>query len=123
MKFKLITLAFILLIGTYGFSDNIFLSGGFSIQPGTQIAAFNSLDTKIQPALLAGGFFNVNFGPLFSTGLTADYLYALSSETSGGWSYPGFSGIQTGIDMRMRMPFWPPSQSDSEELPDGTDTI
>ena len=106
MKSKIITFIFLLIIGTYGFSDDIFLNGGFGISPQAQLTAFNSISLKSQIKIAADAAFFVNFYDTFSAGLYAGLIYNFASDISGGWSYPGFSGIETGVELRYSMPFY-----------------
>ena len=106
MKTKIITLAYIILIGTSSFADDIFLSGGFSLLPKAQITSFYSREIKLQPKIDAEAFFYLNYADYFTTGFSAGIIYALPSGLDGGWSYPGFSGIETGFEIGMIMPFW-----------------
>ncbi len=105
MKFRLITLAFILLIGANSYAENISADGGLSLSPQIQLTAFYDRGVKFQPGLTASAFFDVNFSSCFSTGLSAAFLYDFSSDLDGGWSYPGFSGLETSIVFRVNMPF------------------
>jgi len=93
------------LIGTYSFSDEVFLSGGLAFTPETQITGFYSRTLKLQPAAEAESFFYINFNDFIKAGLSGGFLYAFSSDINGGWSYPGFSGIETGAEIRAVMPF------------------
>ncbi len=104
MKFKLITLVYILLIGSSCFSENIFLSGGFRISPLAQITSFADREVKLQPGINAGAFLQLNYAEYLNTGLSASYIYNRSSSIDGGWSYPGFSGIETTLASGLAVP-------------------
>lgn len=105
MKFKLITLVYIFIIGTFSFSDELFLSGGLSASTDAGITGFNDRTVKVQPEINADVFFFINFNESFKTGLSAGFIYAFASNLNEGWSYPGFSGLETGFELRGTMPF------------------
>lgn len=104
MKIKIITLAYIFLIGTHCFADNVFLNGGLSLSSEAQITSFNSRTAKLQPAVDADVFFYFNIDDILRLGFGSGFRYTFSSNLDGGWSYPGFSGIETSFDMRSATP-------------------
>ena len=89
-----------MIIGSYAFSEDVFLDGMLGGGTSAQITAAGGRDLKIQPAFSADAAFQVNFGGGFSAGLSAGLLYTLSSGIEGGWSYPGFSGFEAGLDLQ-----------------------
>lgn len=106
MKLKFITLVYIFIIGTYCFADEIFFSSEMSVIPVARITGFNSRTIKIQPEISAAADFALNFDENFKVGLSGGLIYTFSSNIDGGWSYPGFSGFETGLNLRITMPFW-----------------
>ena len=104
MKLKILSLFFLLIIGTYGFSEDVFLSGGFSAAPGAQLTAFEGRIMKLQPALAADGFLRLNFSDSLYTGLSGGIFITFPSDVSGGWTYPGFTGFETSFLLGMRIP-------------------
>lgn len=106
MKFKIITVTFILIIGTNCFSDDIFLSGGFGVSPQVQLTSFSGTGLKPQPKINADAAFFINFYDTVSAGLSVAYIYNRSSSVDGGWSYPGFSGLETGLEILYHLPFY-----------------
>jgi hypothetical protein len=107
MKFKIITLTFLLIIGTNCFSDEIFLSGGFGISPQAHISSFNQMSVKPQAKIGADTSLFINFPDTFSAGISVGIIYTFASEITGGWSYPGFNGIETGLELLYHLPFFP----------------
>ena len=105
MKLKIISLAYIFLFGSFCLADDVFLSGGFSLTPESHFTAFNERTVKIQPAVHTGAFFYIGFSNFFKAGLSGNFLYAFNSNLNGGWSYPGFSGLEAGVELRGAMPF------------------
>ncbi|MBI9106888.1 MAG: hypothetical protein JEZ04_09085 [Spirochaetales bacterium] len=107
MKLKIITLTFILIIGTKCFSEEIFLSGGFGLSPQVQLSSFDGKTLKPQAKINADAAFFINFFDTFSAGLSAGLIYTLSSDINGGWSYPGFDGFEAGLELLYHPPFFP----------------
>lgn len=105
MKFKLIALAYIFILGSFSFSDQIFLSGGLSTSVDAGLTGFDSRTVKLQPEITSDAFFLINFNEIFKTGLSAGLTYTFSSNLNEGWSYPGFSGFETGLELRAAVPF------------------
>lgn len=105
MKIKIITLIYIFIIGSFSFSDELFLSGGLSISTDAGISGFDSRTVKLQPEINADTFFFINLNDNFKTGLSAGFIYSFASNLNEGWSYPGFSGLETGLELRGTMPF------------------
>ena len=104
MKLKIISLAYILLFGSLCFPDDIFLTGGVSVTPEAHFTGFDSRTVKAQPAINTGAFFYTSFYDFFKAGLAGNLIYTLSSDLDGGWSYPGFSGFEAGLDFRFILP-------------------
>ena len=106
MKIKLISLAYIIFLSTSIFASDLFVDGSFGITPQAQLSAFNTQNMKLQPKIEAEASFNLNYLEYFKTGLSAGIVYAMASDLNGGWNYPGFSGFETGLEIRMTMPIF-----------------
>lgn len=104
MKSKVITLVFIVLSSTLSFSESVFLDGFFSVAPHVNITGFQSRAVKTQPGFNAEAGFNINFNEYLFTGLQAGINYSASSSVDGGWSYPGFTGFETGASFGFSIP-------------------
>ncbi|MDC7228403.1 MAG: hypothetical protein PQJ61_16700 [Spirochaetales bacterium] len=104
MKFKFISLAYIILIGTYAFADDINFGAGFSLTPEAHFTEFESRDIKTQTALSAAVFYTADLTDFFNAGISLGYIYALTSNLDGGWSYPGFNGIDLGAEFSVGLP-------------------
>ena len=100
MKLKFIALLYIFIIGTYSFADEFFFSRELSIVPAARITGFNSRILKLQPEIDAEADLSLNFSDNFKFGLSGGFIYAFASNIDGGWSYPGFSGFETGVNFR-----------------------
>ena len=106
MKIKIMALAYIILIGSLAYSDNIFLTGELELNPSVNITGFNSRTIKAQPALNAEAGFHINFNKYIYSGLSAGINYTWASNLEEGWSYPGFSGFEAGLDLGFSLPFF-----------------
>ena len=93
-----------IIFGSLSFAEGSFFEGGFELSGAGHITGFYSRTVKVQPAVDADGFVHLNLSPWFSTGLRGGFLYAYNSNLNEGWSYPGFTGIEAGLEFVFDIP-------------------
>lgn len=105
MKSKVFIPVFIFLFSFSALSYTAALSGDFVLSSGTNITGFQTREVKLQPVINANAGFSIHYADYISTGLLAGFNYTYASGIDGGWSYPGFSGFETGVNAGFILPF------------------
>ena len=89
------------------FAQNIHPRGALSLSPQAHLSGFDNRIIKPQPKINANAHFYIDFTDILAAGVFAGFNYTVDSSVDGGWRYPGFSGLETGAEIIVRLPFIP----------------